>query len=128
MEIIFFLICYPIINHQTNEKIGFINGSISLTKLNDVLANNNVYNSKMWIMTNNGLIYSNDIDQLNLNKNELEQISLEAMNNQENGIIKGTNSTIFLVKFHILTNGYSVKKLIIKFFFIIAINLCRSFP
>ena len=93
-----FLICYPIINHQTNEKIGFINGSISLTKLNDVLANNNVYNSKMWIMTNNGLIYSNDVNQLNLNKNELEQISLKAMNNQENGIIKSTNSTIFFSK------------------------------
>ncbi|MCI5773642.1 MAG: sensor histidine kinase [Erysipelotrichaceae bacterium] len=93
-----FLICYPIINQQTNKKVGFINGSITLDKLNDVLSSDNIYNSSMWIMTDNGLIYSNNIEKLNLKENEIEQLSSGNLSNQNHGIIKNNDSTIFFSK------------------------------
>lgn len=58
-----FVICYPLVNDK-NEKVGFINGAVSLDKLSEVTRSINVYNGFSWIMNKNMDIYT--IPQKNL--------------------------------------------------------------
>ncbi|GAA4298418.1 hypothetical protein GCM10023142_38580 [Anaerocolumna aminovalerica] len=53
------LICYPIYN-DGNEKIGFINGAISLNKLSEITEGIDFYNGTSWIMDAKGNLYSSN--------------------------------------------------------------------
>lgn len=68
-----FIICYPIVNSD-NEKIGFINGAVSLEKISQIADGIDVYNGFSWIMNKNMDIYS--IDKNDLTK---EYVSYEGL-------------------------------------------------
>lgn len=53
------LICYPIYNDET-EKIGFVNGAISLYKLSEITESIDFYNGTSWIMDAKGNLYSSN--------------------------------------------------------------------
>lgn len=52
-----FVICYPLENDK-NEKVGFINGAVSLDKLSEITRSINVYDGYSWIMNKNMDIYT----------------------------------------------------------------------
>lgn len=52
-----FVICYPLVNDD-NEKVGFINGAVSLDKLSEITRSINVYDGFSWIMNKNMDIYT----------------------------------------------------------------------
>lgn len=53
------LICYPIYDDE-NEKIGFINGAISLYKLSEITEGIDFYNGSSWIMDSKGNLYTSN--------------------------------------------------------------------
>lgn len=59
-----FLISSPIIN-DNNEKIGFINGAVSLKRVSDIVHDIDVYNGFSWIMNTGMNVYSTNKDVLN---------------------------------------------------------------
>lgn len=58
-----FLISYPIVN-DTKQKIGFINGSVSLEKVSKIAYDIDIYEGFSWIMNKNTDIYSIDKEDL----------------------------------------------------------------
>ena len=75
-----FLICYPVRN-ENHETVGFINGSINLTKFTDILSSASLYDGFSWIMNKNGRTYTSE-DQVftekGLSENELQEIIANA--------------------------------------------------
>lgn len=58
-----FLISYPILDDM-NNKIGFINGSISLDKVSQIAYDIDIYDGFSWIMNKNKDVYSIDKETL----------------------------------------------------------------
>lgn len=82
-----FLICYPILNDNKN-KIGFINGSVNLDKISNVIHHIDIHNGFAWIMNKNTDIYSTTKENLNSNYISLEELSCIA--NQSKNKSSGT--------------------------------------
>ena len=87
-----FIICYGITD-LNNNKIGFINGAISLDYFNDILLSSSIYDGSPWIANSNKDIYSfenNDVDDDLMNYiNECNDLS---------GHYVANNSTTFFHK------------------------------
>ncbi|MEG1604942.1 MAG: sensor histidine kinase [Clostridia bacterium] len=57
-----FLICSPIYGAD-GQKIGFVNGSVNLEKLNQVARSIDVYGGFVWIMDRDGSVYTGESDE-----------------------------------------------------------------
>ncbi|WP_164971340.1 sensor histidine kinase [Clostridium tetani] len=82
-----FLICYPILNDNKN-KIGFINGSVNLDKISNVIHDIDIHNGFAWIMNKNTDIYSTT--KKNLNSNYISSEGLYSIANQSKNKSSGT--------------------------------------
>ncbi|QBD87660.1 sensor histidine kinase [Clostridium tetani] len=82
-----FLICYPILN-DNKDKIGFINGSVNLDKISNIIHDIDIHNGFAWIMNKNTDIYSTTKENLNSNYISLEELSCIA--NQSKNKSSGT--------------------------------------
>ncbi|MBU5270289.1 cache domain-containing sensor histidine kinase [Clostridium cochlearium] len=96
-----FLICYPILN-DNEEKVGFINGSVNLDKISEIVHNIDIHNGFAWIMNKNTDIYSTNKEKLNseyISLNELNKIVKESKTNNSGSVaiknIHNKNSTVF---------------------------------
>ncbi|MCG4581088.1 cache domain-containing protein [Clostridium cochlearium] len=96
-----FLICYPILN-DNQEKVGFINGSVNLDKISEIVHNIDIHNGFAWIMNKNTDIYSTNKEKLNskyISLNELNKIVKESKTNNSGSVaiknIHNKNSTVF---------------------------------
>lgn len=96
-----FLISSPIVN-DNYEKVGFINGSVSLEKLSQIAKNIDVYNGFSWIMNTDMNIYT--IDKSELLNNYISSDCLERIVDNYNKVktnslaiknISGNDSTLF---------------------------------
>lgn len=83
-----FLISYPLTNDM-KEKIGFINGSVSLKKVSQIAYDIDIYNGFSWIMNKNVDIYS-------ISKEELtnKYIASEGLDNIINNSNKKASGTV----------------------------------
>lgn len=57
------LICYPVLNNE-NEKVGFVNGAVSLKRLTEITDGIQFYNGTSLILDSHGNIYTNAEDKL----------------------------------------------------------------
>ncbi|WP_172645109.1 sensor histidine kinase [Clostridium tetani] len=96
-----FLICYPILN-DNKDKIGFINGSVNLDKISNIIHDIDIHNGFAWIMNKNTDIYSTTKENLNSNYISLEGLSSIATQskNKSSGTVAFKNvynkdSTVF---------------------------------
>lgn len=89
-----FIICYPIVN-DNNEKIGFINGAVSLDKISEIANSIDVYDGFSWIMNKNIDIYSFSKSDLTKNYISLEGLAKIVDKSTESslGTIHITNKT-----------------------------------
>jgi len=88
-----FIICTPITDYE-NNKIGFINGAVSLSKLTSITENIGFNNGFMWIMTNDFDSYTlsnEDLYRDHISKSELEKLSFN-MDAQSSGNFRVTNA------------------------------------
>ncbi|RXI54878.1 sensor histidine kinase [Clostridium tetani] len=84
-----FLICYPILN-DNKDKIGFINGSVNLDKISNIIHDIDIHNGFAWIMNKNTDIYSTTKE--NLNSNYISSEGLYSIVNQSKNKSLGTVS------------------------------------
>lgn len=96
-----FLISYPILDNF-NNKIGFINGAVSLSKISQIAYDIDIYNGFSWIMNKDMNIYSIDSDTIKnkyISSHGLDTIVDHSLD-RDSGIVKlknlsGKDSTVF---------------------------------
>ena len=93
-----FLISHPI-KDDMNNKIGFINGSVSLEKVATIANDIDIYNGFSWIMNKKSDVYS--IDKEKLTRSYLSPDGLNEIINESNG-----NSS-YILKVKNLSGNYT---------------------
>lgn len=104
-----FLISSPIINND--NKVGFINGAVSLNRVSNIAYDIDIYNGFSWIMNTDTDIYSVDKKILNRNFVSNEDIDLIASSFKDNTLgsislsdVKDNKSKVF---YSYIPNSYN---------------------